>query len=71
MTDQFLICKARNIVTGQTVKNQDLTGARFELRQRTMAQEVADQLAVKMANRTRTTWTGFVEEYTPTSRTTG
>jgi hypothetical protein len=60
--------KARNLVTGQTVKNQDLTGARLELRQRTIAEDQADQLAVKMSARTGQEWQGFVEVYTPTSR---
>ena len=42
MTQQYLMVKARNLVTGQTVKNQDLTGARIELRQRTIAEDQAD-----------------------------
>lgn len=65
---QYLITKARNIVTGQTVKNQDLTGARLELRQRALAEELADQLAAKMTRNTGQTWKGFVEVYTPTFR---
>ena len=65
---QYLLSKARNTVTGQTVKNQDLTGARFTLQQRGMAQELADLLAAKMTGRTGVQWIGFVEEYTPTER---
>jgi hypothetical protein len=65
---QYLISKARNTVTGQTVKNQDLTGSRFTLAQRSMAQEISDQLAVKMTQRTNEPWVGFVEAYTPTQR---
>jgi hypothetical protein len=68
MTQQYLMVKARNLVTGQTVKNQDLTGARLELRQRTIAEDQADQLAVKMSARTGQEWQGFVEVYTPSSR---
>lgn len=68
MAQQFLITKARNIVTGQTVKNQDLTGGRFELRQRALAEDSARQLAEKMTLRTGQTWTGFVEVYTPSVR---
>ena len=60
--------KARNLVTGQTVKNQDLTGARLELRQRAIAQELSEQLAAKMTSRTGQNWQGFLEVYTPTSR---
>lgn len=68
MTTQYLLAKARNERTGQTVKNQDLTGARFTLAQESFAREVADQLAAKMAARTGDTWSGFVVRYTPTSR---
>ena len=60
--------KARNIITGQTVKNQDLTGARLELRQRALAEELASQLAEKMTRNTGENWTGFVEEYVPSVR---
>jgi hypothetical protein len=65
---QYLITKARNLVTGQTVKNQDLTGARLELRQRVLAEDLADQLAAKMTRSTGDVWQGFVEVYTPTVR---
>ena len=68
MAEQYLMVKARNLVTGQTVKNQDLTGARIELRQRSIALELADQLAAKMTARTGQTWSGIVEVYTPTTR---
>ena len=65
---QYLITKARNIITGQTVMEQDLTGARFELRQRVLAEDQADQLAAKMTRNTGETWQGFVEVYTPSAR---
>jgi hypothetical protein len=68
--EQYLLSKARNTLTGATVKNQDLTGARFTLAQRTMCQEVADQLAEKMTARTGEPWVGFCEAYTPTTRQT-
>lgn len=66
--EQYLLSKARNTVTGATVKNQDLTGARFTLAQRIMCQEVADQLAARMTARTGETWVGYCEAYTPTHR---
>ena len=66
--ERYLLSKARNTVTGQTVKNQDLTGARFTLAQRRMCQEVSDQLAMRMTARTGDVWVGFVEEYSPTVR---
>jgi hypothetical protein len=68
MEHKFLLSKARNTLTGQTVKNQDLTGARFTLAQRTMCQEVADQLAARMTARTGESWVGFCEAYTPSQR---
>ena len=68
MEQQYLLSKARNTVTGATVKNQDLTGARFTPAQRIMCQEIADQLAVKMTARTGEQWVGYCELYTPTQR---
>lgn len=64
----YLLPKARNLVTGQSVKIQDLTGSRFTLSQRTLAQAQADQLADKMTQRTGDPWVGFLESYTPTYR---
>ncbi len=37
--EQYLLPKARNTRTGQTVKIQDLTGSRFTLAQRELAQD--------------------------------
>lgn len=65
---QFLLPKARNLVTGQTVKTQDLTGHRFDLRQRALAEIAAEELAGKMTQRTGDQWVGFVESYTPSQR---
>jgi hypothetical protein len=64
----YLLAKARNLTTGQTVKNQDLTGERFSLRQRSLAEDSAEQLAEKMSKRTGDPWVGFVEEYIPSVR---
>ena len=68
MSEQHLLPMARNSVTGQTVKSQDLTGARFTQKQRVLAEQVADQLAVRMTARTGVSWLGFVQLYTPTVR---
>lgn len=65
---RYLLPQARNTVTGQKVKTQDLTGARFTLAQRDMAFEVAQQTADKMTARTGDYWTPILVEYTPTSR---
>ena len=61
--ETFLITKARNTVTGQTVKQQLLNGARFTLAQRRLALDMAQQYADKMTYQTGETWVGFVEEW--------
>jgi hypothetical protein len=68
MKQQFLLSKARSLLTGQTVKIQDLTGMKYSLSQRALCQEQADQLAAKMTARTGETWVGFCEAYVPTVR---
>ena len=68
MSEQYLLPMARNTVTGQTVKNQDLNGTQFTQKQRVLAEEIAGQLALKMTARTGDTWQGFVKLYTPTIR---
>lgn len=65
---QYLLPMARNLITGQTVKTQDLTGNRFELRQRALAEDSARQLAERMTSRTNQTWQGYVQLYTPSVR---
>lgn len=59
---------ARNTRTGQTVKTQDLTGDRFTMQQRRLAESMADQLADRMTARTGDPWQGFLETYTPRQR---
>jgi hypothetical protein len=68
MEQKYLLPMARNTVTHQTVKNQDLTGTRFTTQQRQLAEEIAGQLAAKMTARTGETWVGFVTDYKPTQR---
>jgi len=68
MSDRYLLPMARNTVTGQTVKTQDLAGNRFTMSQRTLAEDMARQLADKMTARTGDSWQGFLREYTPTYR---
>ena len=64
----YLLPKARNTVTGQTIKTQDLTGTRFGLNQRRLAQDMADQTAAKMSARTGVLWEGYLVEYQPSVR---
>lgn len=61
--ETFLITKARNTQTGQTVKQQLLNGARFTLAQRRLALDMAEQHAAKLTERTGQRWVGFVEEW--------
>jgi hypothetical protein len=68
MSEQYLLPMARNMITGQTVKTQDLTGTRFTQAQRFLAEDMAQQLADRMSARTGDTWQGFVKLYTPTVR---
>lgn len=64
----YLLPKARCPETGETVKQQDLTGARFTLQQRILCEDQAQKLAAKMTAKTGRSWIGFVEQYTPTTR---
>ena len=61
---------ARNTVTGQTIKTQDLTGGRFTLAQRNLAMDVARKIAEEYSARSRQLWEGYVVEYEPTVRRT-
>lgn len=64
----YLLPQARNTVTGQTVKTQDLTGTRFGLNQRRLAQDMANQTAARMSARTGVLWQGYLVEYQPSVR---
>ena len=68
MNTQYLLPMARNMITGETVKTQDLTGARFTQKQRVLAEDMAQQLADRMTARTGAEWQGFVKLYTPSER---
>ncbi len=65
---KYLLPKARNVRTGQTLKQQDLVGGRFTANQREICQTQADIMAEKLTARTGEAWVGFVEEYTPSVR---
>ena len=68
MSEQYLLPMARNTLTGQTVKTQDLTGSRFTPSQRALAEDMAQQLGDRMTARTGEQWQGFLQLYTPTIR---
>jgi len=65
---QYILAKARNTRTRQTVKDQDLTGSRFQLHQQNECQLTADRLAARMTERTGDLWVGYCEKYTPSIR---
>ena len=64
---QYLLPMARKTRTGQTVKTQDLTGLRYAVSQRRLAESAADECAAKMTARTGDVWRGFVRPYTVTA----
>jgi len=63
---QYLMPKARNLRTGQTVKQQDLAGRRYMPHESKIAQQTADDLALAMNKRGQDIWRGFVDVYTAT-----
>ena len=68
MSQQYLIVKARNLNTGVNLKQQDLTGNRFTLGQRRLAEDQAQRFADTMTARTGDSWVPVVETYTPSVR---
>ena len=60
---QYIIPMARNTRTGQTVKSQDLSGARFIPSQRRDCRLLAERLADQMTQRGPDTWTAVVRPY--------
>ena len=61
---KYLMPAARNTVTGQTIKQQDLSGVRYTQSQRWEVQQHAEQLAQSLTARTKDTWQAVVQEYT-------
>lgn len=61
---QYLMPKARNLRTGQTVKQQDLAGRRYMPHESKLAEQTAEDLARSMSRRSQDTWRGFVDVYT-------
>ena len=54
---------ARNTRTGETVKSQDLTGARYIPSQRRECQLLAERLANQMTQRGTDTWSAVIYPY--------
>ncbi len=68
MSERYLLPMAQCPETGERVKSQDLTGARFTPRQRRLAEDVAQQIAAKLTQRTGRLWLPLVETYSPQPR---
>ncbi len=62
---RFLLPMARNTVTGESVKTQDLNGVHFTQVQSGLARIIADKLAEDLTARTGQTWVGFLKPYNP------
>ena len=62
---QYIIIKCRNTRTGQTVKAQDLTGWKWPLNQRALAQQSGERLAERLYIRSGDKWQVVLETYTP------
>lgn len=60
---QYIIPMARNTRTGQTVKSQDLSGARFIPSQRRDCRLLAERLADQMTARGPDTWQPVIQPY--------
>lgn len=71
MADKIYIIKARNTVTGMTLKQQDLTGNQWPNNKqgRVLAEDLARQFAEKLTARNpEEPWEGFVELHVPSVR---
>lgn len=64
----YILPMARNSRTGQTVKYQDLSGARFGSHQRQECRLMAERLAQQMTERSGDEWTPIIQPYTPSQR---
>jgi hypothetical protein len=60
---QYIIPMARNTRTGQTVKSQDLSGARLIPSQRRECQMLAQRLADQMTQRGPDMWTAVIRPF--------
>ena len=60
----YILPMARNTRTGETVKMQDLSGARLQPHQRREARLLADRLAAQMTERGPDLWTAVITAYT-------
>jgi hypothetical protein len=65
---KYLLPMARNTVTNETIKTQELNGVRYSVKQKPVVEMLATQLADRMTARTGDQWVGFVKLYSPISR---
>jgi hypothetical protein len=62
---QYIMPMARNRRTGETVKEMDLAGSRYQPHQRQDCLLTAQRLAAQLTERTGDTWTALITPYTP------
>jgi hypothetical protein len=63
---QYIMPMARNSRTGETIKEMDLTGGRYQMHQRRECLITAQRLAAQLTARTGDAWTAVIQPYTPT-----
>ncbi len=68
MKTVYLIPKARNSVTKESVAHMELSGQRFALHERVLVQQLADRLAAQLTARTTQLWTGYVDRVNESNR---
>jgi len=68
MKTVYLIPKARNTVTKESVAHMELSGLRFSQHERALAQQLADRLAARLTARTTDLWTGYVDRVNESNR---
>jgi hypothetical protein len=65
---QYIMPMARNSRTGETVKEIDLTGSRYQPHQRQICLLSAQRMAAQLTERTGDTWLALIQPYTPARR---
>ena len=63
MKQTYILPKARNVRTGQTVKSHDLTGRRYQPHERLECRLLADRLAAQMTEVSGEAWAAVIETY--------
>jgi hypothetical protein len=62
---RYIMPMAHNRRTGETVKEMDLSGSRYQQHQRQDCLLTAQRLAAQLTARTGDDWTAIIQPYTP------